>query len=581
MKPLPWTPLPSHQAAGRQAHSTAPYGASQWRSSDWHVRPVITTNHQCAGPWIPPRGQSKTKTGGAEGGSGVAMCGIIGIVATEESKVAQLIYDGLTVLQHRGQDAAGIVTSDGDNLYQRKANGLVKDVFRQRHMDRLEGHMGIGHVRYPTAGTSSGAEAQPFYTNSPYGISLAHNGNLTNAPDLRKSLMDDLRHLNTSSDSEVLMNILANELHKERKLVIQKDLYLDTNAIFNAVSRVHKETSGSYAVVAMISGYGLLGFRDPYGIRPLCLGRRVEDDGREEWLIASESVAMISLGFEHVKDIAPGEAVFIAAGGQMFSQQCAEEPQYHPCIFEQVYFARPDSVIDGISVHASRLEMGRKLAKRINDEYQGDIDVVIPVPDSGRIAAMELANEAGIPFREGFVKNRYVGRTFIMPGQTIRQDSVRKKLNPIPQEFTGKTVLLVDDSIVRGNTSRKIVQMARDAGASKVLFASAAPPVVHPNVYGIDMPAKGEYIAHGKNTEEICASIGADWLIYQTLEDLIDSCSNGSLGLSSFDASCFNGEYITGDIDDVYLQTLENERNDVAKTKRHIDDEILEIHNQE
>ena len=528
-----------------------------------------------------PRGQSKTKTGGAEGGSGIAMCGIIGIVATEESKVAQLIYDGLTVLQHRGQDAAGIVTSDGDNLYQRKANGLVKDVFRQRHMDRLEGHMGIGHVRYPTAGTSSGAEAQPFYTNSPYGISLAHNGNLTNAPDLRKSLMDDLRHLNTSSDSEVLMNILANELHKERKLVIQKNLYLDTNAIFNAVSRVHQETSGSYAVVAMISGYGLLGFRDPYGIRPLCLGRRVEDDGREEWLIASESVAMVSLGFEHVKDIAPGEAVFIAAGGQMFSQQCAEEPKYHPCIFEQVYFARPDSVIDGISVHASRLEMGRKLAKRIKDEYQGDIDVVIPVPDSGRIAAMELANEAGIPFREGFVKNRYVGRTFIMPGQTIRQDSVRKKLNPIPQEFAGKTVLLVDDSIVRGNTSRKIVQMARDAGASKVLFASAAPPVVHPNVYGIDMPAKGEYIAHGKNTEEICASIGADWLIYQTLEDLIDSCSNGSLGLSSFDASCFNGEYITGDIDDVYLQTLENERNDVAKTKRHVDDEILEIHNQE
>ncbi len=513
---------------------------------------------------------------------GTSMCGIIGIVATEESKVAQLIYDGLTVLQHRGQDAAGIVTSDGDNLYQRKANGLVKDVFHQRHMDRLQGHMGIGHVRYPTAGSSSGAEAQPFYTNSPYGISLAHNGNLTNAPELRKTLMDDLRHLNTSSDSEVLLNILANEIHKEHKLMIEKSVYLDTNAIFNAISRVNEQCRGSYAVVAVISGYGLVAFRDRFGIRPLCLGRRVEEDGREEWMVASESVTMISLGYEHVKDISPGEAVFLAAGGQMFSRQCAHEHLYRPCIFEQVYFARPDSIIDGISVHASRLEMGRKLAHRIAKEYNGDdIDVVIPVPDSGRIAAMELANEAKIPFREGFVKNRYVGRTFIMPGQNIRQDSVRKKLNPIPLEFNGKTVLLVDDSIVRGNTSRKIVQMARDAGAKNVLFASAAPPVIHPNVYGIDMPAKGEYIAHGKTTEEICDSIGADWLIYQTLEDLIESCSNGSLGLTQFDASCFDGNYVTGDIDDDYLLALEKERNDGAKAKRHMDDEILEIHNEE
>ena len=510
------------------------------------------------------------------------MCGIIGVVATAESKVAQLIYDGLTVLQHRGQDAAGIVTCDGDNLYQRKANGLVKDVFYQRHMDRLQGHMGIGHVRYPTAGTSSGAEAQPFYTNSPYGISLAHNGNLTNADELRKRLMNDLRHLNTSSDSEVLMNILANEIHKQQKLQIGDEIYLDTDAIFRAVSKLHEQCLGSYAVVSLITGYGMLGFRDPFGIRPLCLGRRVEDDGREEWVMASESVALISLGFEHVKDLMPGEAVFIAAGGQMFSSQCADNPVWRPCIFEHVYFARPDSTIDGISVHAARLEMGRRLARRITDEAPDqEIDVVIPIPDSGRIAAMELANELKAPFREGFVKSRYVGRTFIMPGQTIRQDSVRKKLNPIPREFEGKTVLLVDDSIVRGNTSSKIVSMARDAGAKRVFFASAAPPVIYPNVYGIDMPAKAEYIAHDRSVDEICEAIGADWLIYQTLPDLIESCSTGELGLSEFDASCFNGEYVTGDIDEEYLTRLENIRNDGAKANREKNEEVIEIHNQE
>ncbi|MGY8702067.1 MAG: amidophosphoribosyltransferase [Candidatus Poseidoniales archaeon] len=510
------------------------------------------------------------------------MCGIIGIVATEESKVGQLLYDGLTVLQHRGQDAAGIVTCDGKKLYQRKANGLVNDVFRQRHMDRLAGHMGIGHVRYPTAGSSSGAEAQPFYTNSPYGIALAHNGNLTNAEELRKHLLDDLRHLNTSSDSEVLLNMLANEIHKQHKLNIGGDPYLDTKAIFRAVEKLHSHCLGGYAVVSLITGYGLLGFRDPFGIRPLCLGRRVEEDGREEWLMASESVALLTLGFEYVKDVAPGEAVFIAHNGQMFSQQCAKDATWNPCIFEHVYFARPDSEIDGISVHAARLEMGRKLARRIPQEAPDmDIDVVIPVPDSGRIAAMELANELKLPFREGFVKNRYVGRTFIMPGQMIRQESVRKKLNPIPSEFAGKTVLLVDDSIVRGNTSRKIVQMAREVGAARVFFASAAPPVIYPNVYGIDMPAKDEYIAHDRTTEEICEAIGADWLIYQTLPDLVDSCSQGKLGLSTFDSSCFNGEYITGDIDDAYLTALEKNRNDNAKSNREDLDGVIEIHNED
>jgi amidophosphoribosyltransferase len=510
------------------------------------------------------------------------MCGIIGIVTGMENSAGPLIYDGLTVLQHRGQDAAGIVTCEGEQLYHRKSNGLVRDVFQQHHMERLAGHMGVGHVRYPTAGTASCAEAQPFYTNSPYGISLAHNGNLTNAAELAHQLyVEDLRHVNTNSDSEVLMNIFAHELQKRGKLSIENDLYLNVEDVFHAVTGVHDRCRGGYAIISMITGYGVVGFRDPWGIRPLILGRRTAEDGSDEWIMASESVALIALGFEIVKDISPGEAVFITAGGEIFEKQCAKDVSYTPCIFEHVYFARPDSVMDGISVHRARLKMGRKLAERITNEYPGHgIDVVIPVPDSGRIAAMDLAKDLDIPFREGFVKNRYVGRTFIMPGQEIRKESVRKKLNPIPYEFKDKRVLLVDDSIVRGNTSRKIVQMARDAGAKKVFFVSAAPPVIHPNVYGIDMPAATEYIAHGKTTEEIAEAIGADWLMYQHLEDLIEACQGGTCGVTDFDTSCFNGEYVTKDIDEEYLAALEAMRNDAAKKKRMKNDEILEIHNE-
>ncbi|HIF04935.1 MAG TPA: amidophosphoribosyltransferase [Candidatus Poseidoniales archaeon] len=510
------------------------------------------------------------------------MCGIIGVVGEVGEAAAPIIYDGLTVLQHRGQDAAGIVTCEGEQLYQRKSNGLVRDVFKQHHMNRLAGHMGVGHVRYPTAGSSSCAEAQPFYTNSPYGISLAHNGNLTNSAELAHQLyVEDLRHVNTTSDSEVLMNIFAHELQKRGKLSIESKLYLDVKDVFHAVKRVHERCRGGYAIISMITGYGLLGFRDPQGIRPLILGRREGPDGGDEWLLASESVALISLGFEVVRDIAPGEAVFITAGGQFYAQQCAENTTYQPCIFEHVYFARPDSVIDGISVHRARLKMGRKLAARIPEEHAGDrIDVVIPVPDSGRIAAMELAKDLGVPFREGFVKNRYVGRTFIMPGQEERRDSVRKKLNPIPYEFEDKNVLLVDDSIVRGHTSARIVTMARDAGATKVFFASAAPPVIHPNVYGIDMPAKVEYIAHDRTEAEVAEAIGADWLMYQKLPDLIEACQGGACGVEEFDTSCFNGVYITGDIDETYLNALAEARADSAKTAAMKNEEILEIHNE-
>ena len=535
-------------------------------------------NDRAVVPW----GPSKSKASRLDGGSGSAMCGIIGAVVRPGEPVAPLIYDGLTVLQHRGQDAAGIVTCDGEHLYQRKSNGLVRDVFQQRHMETLQGHMGLGHARYPTAGTSSCAEAQPFYTNSPYGISLAHNGNLTNAKELTKQLYeDDLRHVNTSSDSEVLLNILAHELQTRGKLHIKKKLWLNVEDVFAAVDRVHERCLGGYAIVSMITGYGMLGFRDPWGIRPLILGRRDSSEGGDEWVIASESVALVSLGFEVVKDIGPGEAVFITAGGQLYEHKWSGDTIYSPCIFEHVYFARPDSVIDGISVHGARLEMGRSLARRISKERPDhEIDVVIPVPDSGRIAAMELACELGIPFREGFVKNRYVGRTFIMPGQEIREDSVRKKLNAIPAEFEGKTVLLVDDSIVRGHTSRKIVQMTRMAGAKQVFFASAAPPVIHPNVYGIDMPAKTEYIAHDRTVEEICEAIGADWLVYQHLPDLITACSGGTGGVDTFDASCFNGEYVTGDVTQDYLESLAEARIDSAKQKQLKNDEVIEIHNE-
>ncbi|MBL6886117.1 MAG: amidophosphoribosyltransferase, partial [Candidatus Poseidonia sp.] len=501
------------------------------------------------------------------------MCGILGIVGRQGHHVNQLLYDGLTVLQHRGQDAAGILTDTGGNFRLRKSNGLVSDVFFKRHMMRLEGNVGIGHVRYPTAGSSSRAEAQPFYVNSPYGIALAHNGNLTNADELSVMLRDEyMRHINTSSDSELLLNILAVELgQRSRALKIEGDPHMNIEAVFGAVSAVHEHIRGGYACVSVIAGYGLLAFRDPNGIRPLIYGQRITDEG-SEYIVASESVAITALGFEVVRDVAPGEAIFISSSGHLFTRQCAEASIYSPCIFEHVYFARPDSVIDGISVYQARRNQGERLAQRLLEEWPDhDIDVVIPIPDSGRIAALQMAKSLDLPYREGFVKNRYVGRTFIMPGQALREKSVRRKLNAIEHEFLGKNVLLVDDSIVRGTTSAQIIEMARDVGASKVYFASAAPPVRHPNVYGIDMPAVKEFIADGKTIDEISATIGSDKLFYQSLEDLIDVTRMENPEITAFDASCFDGEYITGDIDAAYLERLNEARNDGAKGMNHMD----------
>ncbi|MGB4924228.1 MAG: amidophosphoribosyltransferase, partial [Candidatus Nitrotoga sp.] len=441
------------------------------------------------------------------------MCGILGIVA--QTSANQVLYDGLLVLQHRGQDAAGIATIEGNTFHLHKGNGLVRDVFRTRNMRALRGNAGIAHVRYPTAGSAiDHNEAQPFYVNSPFGIVLGHNGNLTNTEQLQQELfLEDRRHVNTNSDSEVLLNVLAHELQANSTMRYR----LDIKNIFDAVSGVHRRCRGAYAVVAMIAGYGLLAFRDVYGIRPLVLGSHQTENGTE-YLIASESVALDTLGFKFLRDIAPGESVFVDFDGNLHSQQCAENPTLNPCIFEYVYLARPDSVINGISVYETRLNMGENLADKITREWQQhDIDVVIPIPDSSRPSALQLANRLGISFREGFVKNRYIGRTFIMPGQAMRKKSVRQKLNAISVEFKGKNVLLVDDSIVRGTTSREIVQMARDAGARKVYFASAAPPVRFPNVYGIDMPSRKELIATGRSDEEICREIGADRLIYQDL----------------------------------------------------------------
>ena len=500
------------------------------------------------------------------------MCGIIGIVA--KNPVNQAIYDGLTMLQHRGQDAAGMVTCDESKLYLRKDNGMVRDVFHTRHMLNLKGNMGIGHVRYPTAGCSSSAEAQPFYVNSPYGITLAHNGNLINAESLKEDLMrDDLRHLNTNSDSEVLLNILAHELNMIGKL--RNDL--QASDIFQAVKRLHLRCRGGYAAVAMITGVGILGFRDPNGIRPVVFGERKTDIGTE-FIIASESVAMDTLGFQRIRDIEPGEAVFITVDGQIYTQQCADNPQHNPCIFEHVYLARPDSIIDGISVYKARLRMGEKLAQKILKLYpEHNIDVVIPIPDSSRTAALPLANELGVKYREGFVKNRYIPRTFIMPGQNVRKKSVRQKLNAIGLEFKGKNVLLVDDSIVRGTTSREIVQMAREAGANKVYVASAAPPVRYPNVYGIDMPTATELIAYNRTVEEIADTIGADWLVYQDLEDLIDSARRGNKKITNFDTSCFTGVYVTGDVSQDYLAHIESQRNDLAKEKQNVDEGLTDL----
>ena len=500
------------------------------------------------------------------------MCGIIGIVGAPGTQVATSVYDGLIVLQHRGQDAAGIVTSDSDNICHRRANGLVRDVFLERHMNNLVGSMGIGHVRYPTAGSNSSAEAQPFYTNTPFGVSLAHNGNLNNTPDIISGLLEyDHRRINTSSDSEALLNLFAAEIQRSVDGRPGGMGALGEDDIFRAVERTHLRVEGSYSVVCLITGWGMVAFRDPYGIRPLFLGKR-ESDNFTERLVSSESVVCQSIGFEMDRDVSPGEAVIVRMDGRIVSQVCHPNIGHTPCVFEHVYFARPDSVIDGISVHKARLRMGESLAKRVSQSFQeGEIDAVIPVPDSGRIAALGLSSALGIPYREGFVKNRYIGRTFIMPGQKIRKDSVRKKLNTIDEEFDGKTVLIVDDSIVRGNTSRRIVQMARDAGASRVLFASSSPPIIHPNVYGIDMPAREEYVAYGKTNEEICNSIGADWLIYQDLGDLVESCTGaGTQTPADFDCSCFNGVYVTGGVTEEYLNRIGQTRADSEKEQASV-----------
>ncbi len=496
------------------------------------------------------------------------MCGIIGIVA--RNAVNQMLYDGLTVLQHRGQDAAGIATYDDGRLYLRKSNGLVRDVFHTRHMVNLRGRMGIGHVRYPTAGVSSNAEAQPFYVNSPYGITLAHNGNLTNSEQLKQELFEDeLRHINTESDSEVLLNVFAHELQRNGKLRIGAD------DIFDAAERVYQRCSGGFAVVAMITGVGIVAFRDPYGIRPIVFGRRETPEG-DEYAVASESVAIDVLGFDLIRDIAPGEVIFISKQGEFSSRRCATSTHHAPCIFEHVYFARPDSIIDGISVHKARMRMGEALAAKIAREWSDhDIDVVIPIPDTARTAALELANTLDLKYREGFIKNRYIPRTFIMPGQALRRKSVRQKLNAIDLEFEGKNVLLVDDSIVRGTTSGQIIEMAREAGAAKVYFASAAPPVRFPNVYGIDMPTSEELIAFNRDVDEVCRLIGADGLIYQDLDALVDAARRGNPSISEFEQSCFSGSYVTGDVSDVYLDRVSTLRSDGAREQRGQDDDSL------
>ncbi|MCE2869528.1 MAG: amidophosphoribosyltransferase [Xanthomonadaceae bacterium] len=485
------------------------------------------------------------------------MCGILGIVGTTD--VAAALYDGLTVLQHRGQDAAGIATVSGQRINLHKGNGLVSDVFGPQQMARLRGHVGIGHCRYPTAGSSGSDEAQPFYANAPFGLSLAHNGNLTNTETLRREVSEqDHRHINTQSDSEVLLNVLAHELLEQGALNPQSAL--------KAVEGVHRRVSGGYSVVATVMGLGLLAFRDPNGIRPLVLGKR-ETLLTDEYAVASESVALDILGFTRLRDIAPGEAVVITDDGKLFTHQAAPGRKHTPCIFEFVYFARPDSMMDDISVHKARMRMGVKLGEKIlRLRPDHDIDTVIPIPDTSRDAALEIASLLGVKYREGFIKNRYIGRTFIMPGQSQRVQSVKRKLNPIPLEFKDRVVLLVDDSIVRGTTSQQIVQMAREAGARKVYLASAAPPVRFPNVYGIDMPAASELVAHDRTEAEIQQLLGCDWLIYQDIADLEDAVSGPKGKVADFDSSCFTGEYITG-IEPGYFEKLEQARSDAAKAK--------------
>jgi amidophosphoribosyltransferase len=489
------------------------------------------------------------------------MCGIVGIVG--KSPVNQPLYDALTVLQHRGQDAAGIITEHENRLHIRKSNGLVRDVFQERHMLRLKGHVGIGHVRYPTAGNASLSEAQPFYVNSPYGVCLGHNGNLVNAEELKALVSrEDRRHLNTTSDSEILLNVFAHELGRHATNGLQPAQILD------AVEAVHKRCSGGYAVVALIVGYGVVAFRDPYGIRPAVLGVRKTPQGIER-MVASESVALDALQFEVERDILPGEAVFIDQNGTLHTREYSARAAYSPCIFEYVYFARPDSIIDKLSVYKARLRMGEALADKIlRTRPDHDIDVVIPIPDTSRTAAMQVAHGLGLKYREGFIKNRYIGRTFIMPEQSARQASVRRKLNAIDLEFRGKNVLLVDDSIVRGTTSKQIIDMAREAGAQRVYFASAAPPVRYPNVYGIDMPAAAELIAAGRTEAQVERFIGADWLVYQDLGDLVDAVRHERADIDRFDTSCFSGEYVTGDVTQAYLDELEALRSNTIRSKR-------------
>ena len=490
------------------------------------------------------------------------MCGVVGVVS--KSEVSPMIYDALTVLQHRGQDAAGIATCDQDKFHLRKQLGLVRDVFRDTHMVGLRGSMGIGHLRYPTAGSQDRELAQPMYVNSPYGISISHNGNLTNKDEISQILTDEnLRFLSTDSDSEVLLNVFAHELQKQgTSSPTQKE-------IFKAVRATHKRIRGAYSVIFMINGVGIVGFRDPFGIRPLIFGSRENDLLGPDYMLASESTVLDTLGFNIISDVEPGEAVFVNTEGEMFREACIDNPIHTPCIFEYVYLARPDAVIDNISVHKSRMRMGEALAEKINKlKPDHDIDVVIPIPESSTTSALQLANTLGIKYTEGFVKNRYIGRTFIMPFQEKREKSVRQKLNPIEFEFKNKVVLLVDDSIVRGTTSRQIIEMARTAGAKKVYFASAAPPVRYQNVYGIDMAATTELIAHNRTEDEISELIGADWLIYQDLEDLIESAKYGNPSIQQFECSVFDGKYITADIDRSYLQKLEETRSDDKKSRK-------------
>jgi amidophosphoribosyltransferase len=486
------------------------------------------------------------------------MCGIIGIVGNTD--VAAQLYDGLSVLQHRGQDAAGIATADGGKLRVYKGNGLASDVFDENSMQLLQGRFGIAHCRYPTAGSEGSDEAQPFYVNSPYGIALAHNGNLINTDKLRREVFEqDLRNVNTESDSEVLLNVFAHELSLQKALT--------PDAVFKAIEGVNRRCIGGYAVVITVLGLGLVAFRDPHGIRPLVLGKRTKN-GSDEYAVASESVALDLLGFERMRDVGPGECIVVTARGELFTRQTAPPQEHTPCIFEYVYFARPDSMMDNISVHKARMRMGQKLGEKIlRLRPDHDIDTVIPIPDTSRDAALEIANVLGVKYREGFIKNRYVGRTFIMPGQGQRTKSVRRKLNPIPLEFKNRVVLLVDDSIVRGTTSQQIVQMARDAGARKVYLASAAPPVRYPNVYGIDMPSAEELVAHDRTEEEVQKLLGCDWLIYQDLADLEDAVSGPKHRVEHFDSSCFNGEYVTG-IEDGYFDRIKQLRSDEAKKTR-------------